>query len=204
MPKTVVLVGALDTKGKDFEYVKDLVEKRGLNTLVVDFGVMGAPAFAPDVARGEVAAAGGGDLARLSTGEHKDEAMQAMAKGLAVIVRGLHEDGKLDGIMGMGGTGGTSIATTAMRTLPVGVPKLMVSTVGGGDVSPFAGSKDITFMPSVVDVAGFNRISRRIYANAAGAIAGMVEARASGCHGGEATHRGVHVRQHHGGGRPRP
>jgi len=176
MPKTVVLVGALDTKGKDFEYVKDLVEKRGLNTLVVDFGVMGAPAFAPDVARGEVAAAGGGDLARLSTGEHKDEAMQAMAKGLAVIVRGLHEDGKLDGIMGMGGTGGTSIATTAMRTLPVGVPKLMVSTVGGGDVSPFAGSKDITFMPSVVDVAGFNRISRRIYANAAGAIAGMVEA----------------------------
>jgi uncharacterized protein (UPF0261 family) len=122
MPKTVVLVGALDTKGKDFEYVKDLIEKRGLKILVVDFGVMGAPAFAPDVARAEVAAAGGGDLARLSTGEHKDEAMQAMATGLAVIVRGLHEDGKLDGIMGMGGTGGTSIATTAMRTLPVGVP----------------------------------------------------------------------------------
>jgi uncharacterized protein (UPF0261 family) len=97
-----------------------------------------------------------------------------MGAGLTTVVRRLHEQGRLDGILGMGGSSGTSIATAAMRALPVGVPKLMVSTMGGGDVSAFAGTKDVTFMPSIVDVAGFNRISRRIYANAAGAIAGMI------------------------------
>ncbi len=174
MAKTVVIVGALDTKGEDFRYVKELVEREGLATLVVDFGVMGPPAFAPDVAREEVVAAAGGDLARIVSGDHKDEAMQTMAAGLAAVVQKLHAEGRVDGIMSMGGSGGTSIATTAMRALPVGVPKLMVSTMGGGDVSAFAGTKDITFMPSIVDVAGFNRLSRRIYTNAAGAIAGMV------------------------------
>jgi uncharacterized protein (UPF0261 family) len=176
MTRTVVIVGTLDTKGREFQLIKQLIEERGLRTLVVDFGVIGPPAFEPDVTRQEVAAAAEGDLARLATGDHKDEAMETMARGLAAVVRRLHDDGRLDGIIGMGGTGGTSIATTAMRALPVGVPKLMVSTVGGGDVSAFAGTKDITFMPSIVDVAGFNRISRRIYANAAGAIAGMVAA----------------------------
>ena len=175
MAKTVVLVGALDTKGEDFEYVKELIEGQGLATLVVDFGVMGPRGIVPDVTREEVVAAVGGDLARMTSGDHKDEAMQTMANGLAAVVSRLHAEGKVDGILGMGGSGGTSIATTAMRALPVGVPKVMVSTMGGGDVSAFAGTKDITFMPSVVDVAGFNRLSRQIYANAAGAIAGMVK-----------------------------
>jgi uncharacterized protein (UPF0261 family) len=94
------------------------------------------------------------------------------------VVRKLYDEGKLDGILGMGGTGGTSVATTAMRTLPVGVPKVMFSTVGGGDVSAYAGTRDITFIPSIVDVAGVNSISRQIYANAAGAIAGMVNTEA--------------------------
>ena len=174
MPKTVVIVGALDTKGQEFQFVKELIEKQGLKTLVVDFGVLGTPLFTPDITREDVAQAGGGDLSTLSSGEHKDKAMQVMAAGLAAIVRKLYDDGKLNGIIGMGGSGGTSIATSAMRTLPVGVPKLMVSTVGGGDVSAYAGTKDITFMPSIVDVAGFNRISRAIYTNAAGAIIGMV------------------------------
>jgi len=174
MPKTVVIVGALDTKGQEFQFVKELIEKQGLATLMVDFGVMGAPLFTPDITRQEVAQAGGGDLATLASGEHKDKAMQVMAAGLSVIIRKLYDDGKLNGIIGMGGSGGTSIATSAMRTLPVGVPKLMVSTVGGGDVSAYSGTKDITFMPSIVDVAGFNRISRAIYTNAAGAIIGMV------------------------------
>jgi uncharacterized protein (UPF0261 family) len=98
-----------------------------------------------------------------------------MANGLAEVVRSLYEGGKIDGIIGMGGSGGTSIATNAMRALPVGFPKVMVSTVGGGDVSAYSGTRDITFMPSIVDVAGINSISRRIYANAAGAIAGMVK-----------------------------
>jgi uncharacterized protein (UPF0261 family) len=136
--------------------------------------VLGEPAFTPDITRAEVAAAGGGDLVHLASGQHKDEAMKVMANGLAVVVRKLYDDGHLDGILGMGGSGGTSIATAAMRTLPVGVPKVMVSTVGGGDVSAYAGAKDITFMPSIVDVAGFNRISRVIYTNAAGALIGMV------------------------------
>ena len=178
MADTVVLAGALDTKGADFAFVKELIEGAGLATLVVDFGVMGKPALAADVTREEVCAAGGGDLAHLASGGHKDEAMATMARGLAAVVSRLHGEGRLDGIIGMGGSGGTSLATAAMRELPVGVPKMMVSTVGGGDVSAFAGTKDVTFMPSVVDVAGINRISRAIYANAAGAIAGMVRTRA--------------------------
>ena len=174
MTRTVVLAGALDTKGREFAFVRDLIAQRGLQTLVIDFGVMGEPAFSPDISRAEVAAAGNGDLATLADGNHKDEAMRVMAEGLAKIVRRLYDEGRLHGMLSMGGSGGTSIATAAMRTLPVGVPKVMVSTVGGGDVSAYAGTKDITFMPSVVDVAGINRISRTIYTNAAGAISGMV------------------------------
>ncbi len=174
MAKTVVLVGALDTKGAEFAFVKELIEKQGLQTLTIDFGTLDPPTLTPDITREEVAGAAGGDLAYLSSGEHKDEAMQTMANGLAVVVRRLYDEGRLDGILGMGGGGGTSIATSAMRALPVGVPKVMVSTLGGGDVTQYAGTRDITFMPSVVDVAGINRISRAIYTNAAGAIAGMV------------------------------
>jgi uncharacterized protein (UPF0261 family) len=175
MPKVVALVGALDTKGAEFALVKELIEGEGLETLVIDFGTMGEPAFTPDVTRQAVVEAAGGDLDRLATGDHKDEAMQTMARGLEIVVRRLYAEGKIDGILGMGGTGGTSIATAGMRALPVGVPKVMVSTVGGGDVSAYAGTRDITFIPSIVDVAGINRISRPIYANAAGAIAGMVK-----------------------------
>jgi uncharacterized protein (UPF0261 family) len=175
MTKTVAIVGALDTKGAEFAFVKELLERRGLRTLVVDFGVRGDPFFSPDITRDEVSRAGGGDLTALRSGEHKDRAMQVMATGLQEVIRGLYAEGRLDGILGMGGTGGTSIATAAMRVLPIGVPKVMVSTVAGGDVSAYAGTSDITFVPSIVDVAGFNRISRTMYARGAGAIAGMLQ-----------------------------
>jgi len=175
MGKTIVITGTLDTKGQEFAFLKELIEKEGLQTLVVDFGVMGKPVFNPDISRDEVARAGGGNLSYLASGDHKDEAMQVMAAGLTVIVRHLYEQGKLDGIIGMGGGGGTSLTTAAMRSLPMGVPKVMVSTLGGGDVSAYAGTRDITFMPSIVDVAGINRISRAIFINAAGAISGMVK-----------------------------
>ncbi|MCC6803419.1 MAG: Tm-1-like ATP-binding domain-containing protein [Anaerolineae bacterium] len=179
MLKTIVIVGALDTKGVEFAFLRDILEQAdNIATLVIDFGVMGEAGFSPDITRQEVATAGGRDLALLADGGHKDDAMETMARGLAVVVRRLYDDGRLDGIIGMGGSGGTSIATTAMRTLPVGVPKVMVSTVGGGDVSAYVGMKDIVFMPSIVDVAGINRISQRIYANAAGAIVGMVQTEA--------------------------
>jgi uncharacterized protein (UPF0261 family) len=174
MPKTVVLVGALDTKGPDFEYVRGRITAQGLATLVVDFGVIGPPTLAPDVPRDEVLAAAGLDAERLASGRHKDEAMRGMADGLATVVRRLYDAGRLDGILGMGGSSGTSIATAAMRALPIGVPKVMVSTVAGGDIGPYVGTRDITFMPSIGDIAGLNRLSRRILANAAAAIAGMV------------------------------
>ena len=175
MAKTVLIAGALDTKGEEFAFVKELIEGQGVGTLVVDFGVLGEPAFAADVSRERVAEAGGKSLDYLAEGGRKDEAMETMARGLAAVVEELHADGRIDGMLSMGGSGGTSLATTAMRRLPIGFPKVMVSTVGGGDVSAYAGAKDIVFVPSIVDVAGLNRISRAIMANAAGAIAGMVQ-----------------------------
>lgn len=173
--KTIVLVGALDTKGIEFSFVRDLIQARGLATVVVDFGILGDPPFKADVSADEVARAGGGSLDELRSSQDKTRAMRLMSEGLEKVVLKLHQEGRLDGVLGMAGSGGTAIATAAMRALPVGVPKLMVSTVASADVSPYVGTTDITMMPSVVDVAGLNVISRRIYANAAGAIAGMVE-----------------------------
>ncbi len=176
MAKTVVIVGTLDTKGADLQLLRDLIRARGLQTLVVDFGVLGDPAFPPDITAAQVARAGGEDLSALRTTRDKTRAMRTMERGLSTVVRELFATGRLHGIVGMAGGGGTSIATAAMRQLPIGVPKLMVSSVvATGDVAQFIGTRDITLMPSIVDVAGVNSISRRIYANAAGAIAGMVE-----------------------------
>lgn len=177
MTKPVVLVGALDTKGEEFRFVRDLIRARGQETLVVDFGVMGDPAFTPDISADTVAVAGGSSLAELRASQDKARAMQVMSDGLAAVVTDLQASGRLGGILGMAGSGGTAIATAAMRRLPVGVPKVMVSTVASGDVAAYVGTSDITMMPSVVDVAGINSISRAIYANAAGAIAGMVALR---------------------------
>ncbi len=177
MTLPIVLVGALDTKGEEFRFVRDLIRARGLEALVVDFGVMGDPPFAPDVPADVVAQAGGSSLAELRASKDKTRAMQVMSDGLAAVVADLHASGRLGGILGMAGSGGTAIATAAMRRLPVGVPKVMVSTVAAGDVAAYVGTTDITMMPSVVDVAGINSISRAIYANAAGAIAGMVTMR---------------------------
>jgi uncharacterized protein (UPF0261 family) len=174
VPKPVVIAGALDTKSEDFRFVRDLIRARGIETIVVDFGVLEDPSWRPDISADQVARAGGSNIAELRASKDKTRAMQVMAAGLAGIVKGLYDAGRLGGILSMAGSGGTSIATAAMRELPVGVPKLMASTVGGGDVSAYVGAKDITMMPSVVDVAGINSISRRVYANAAGAIAGMV------------------------------
>jgi uncharacterized protein (UPF0261 family) len=174
MNKTVVIAGALDTKGAEFAFVKQAIERHGLATLLVDFGVLGAPASRPDIGSREVAMAGGGDLQQLRASRDKTAAMQLMTAGLTRIVRDLYAEGRLQGILSMGGGGATAIATAAMRALPVGVPKVMVSTLGSENVSEYVGSRDIAIIPSVVDVAGINRVSRLIYMNAAGAIAGMV------------------------------
>jgi uncharacterized protein (UPF0261 family) len=144
--------------------------------ILVDAGVQGEPAIEADVPREEVAQAAGADVGELAAAGDRGAAVETMARGAAAIVERLYEEGRLDGVVGMGGTGGTSLVTHAMQRLPVGVPKLMVSTVGSGDTRPYVGAVDIAMMYSVVDIAGVNQISARIIGNAAAAIAGMASA----------------------------
>jgi len=174
MTKTVAIVGTLDTKGADFQFLRDEIVRRGCDTLVIDVGVVGEPAFAPDVPRGEVAAAAGVDLTALQEAGDRGEAVAAMARGIPIVVRRLFDEGRFHGVISMGGGAGTLLGSSAMRALPVGVPKVLVSTVASGDVAAYVGISDIAMIHSVVDVAGVNSISRKVYGNAAGAIAGMV------------------------------
>ncbi len=175
MAKTVALLGALDTKGLEYLFVKACIEARGHKTLLIDVGVLEPPLIEPDVSRREVARAAGVDLDALVQRKDRGEAVAAMARGVEKLVPELYAAGRFDGIMALGGGGGTSVACGAMRALPLGVPKVMVSTVAGTDVSGYLGVKDIVMVPSIVDVAGVNRISREIFAKAAGAICGMLE-----------------------------
>src|SRR5476651_1780363 len=172
---TVVLIGTLDTKGVEYAYLRDRLLEHGVDVVVVDAGVHEPVGLEPDVARGEVAGAGGADIAELAARGDRGAAVEAMAAGAEEVIRGLYAAGRLDAILALGGSGGSAIATRAMRALPVGVPKVMVSTVASGDTRPYVGAVDVTMMYSVVDISGVNRVSARIMANAAGAIAGMVE-----------------------------
>ncbi|MDL1900612.1 UPF0261 family protein [Anaerolineae bacterium CFX9] len=174
MAKTIAILGALDTKGDDIAFLRREITQRGCETLVIDFSVIGEPAFDADIPREEVARIGGADHAALVQKADRGEAMTVMANAVCETVRRLYDQGRIDGVISMGGGGGTSVATTAMRALPVGFPKVMVSTLAAGDVSGFVGISDIVMIPSVIDVNGVNRISRLIYTNAAGAICGMV------------------------------
>ncbi len=174
---SIVLLGAFDSKGVEYEYLLDAIVRQGADVIAVNFGTLGSTdRFRVDVEAAEVSRAGGGDLALLRLQADRGAAMRIMATGAAVVARQLYDDGKLAGIIGMGGTGGTSVITAAMRALPTGIPKVCVSTVAGGDVRAYVGTKDVTLIPSVVDVAGLNRISRTICTRAAGAIVGMVRA----------------------------
>ncbi len=170
---TVVLLGTFDTKGLEYAYLRDRIRERGAEVLLVDGGILGEPLAEPDVTRHQVAAAAGADVAALAEARDRAAAIETMGRGAAGVVRRLHAEGRLDAIGALGGTGGTTLATHAMRALPVGVPKLMVSTVASGETSPYVGATDITMMYSVVDVAGINRILARIIVNAARALAGM-------------------------------
>lgn len=174
--KTVVTAGAFDTKGADYGFLVSRIRAHNVHALTVDFGVLSDPPFVPDVSSAEVARAAGEELNSLRQSKDKTRAMRAMADGLSRILSRLYAEGRLDGVCGMGGSGGTDILSAGVRGLPIGVPKLLVSTVAGGDVSPYVGSADVTLMHSVVDVAGLNQISRQIYTNAAAAVAGMVQA----------------------------
>ena len=169
----VVLLGTLDTKGVELDFVRSQVRNEGCEVILVDVGVTGVPQAVADIGRDAVAEAAGVSLADLVAGDDRGAALDAMARGAARLASDLHAAGRMDCLLSLGGSGGSSIATAAMRVLPIGVPKLMVSTVASSDVSSYVGQSDITMMYSVLDVSGLNAVSRRIYANAAAAAAGM-------------------------------
>jgi len=173
---TVVLVGTLDTKGIEYGFLRDRLREARVGVLLVDAGVMGEPLVEPDVSREEVASAAGVDHAELVRAADRGAAVDAMGRGAAAVLARLHGEGRLDGTAAVGGSGNSSIAAQAMRDLPVGVPKLIVSTVASGDTRPYVGAVDVTMMYSVVDISGINQISAQILTNAAGAIAGMAKA----------------------------
>src|SRR5438105_8446552 len=170
----VLLIGTLDTKGNEVAFVRDRLTAAAVPVLVLDAGVLGPPAFAADVPRERVFAAAGTRLATLQQADDRGQAIEAAARGAAQLARELHAAGQVDGVLGLGGSAGTTIATAAMRALPFGVPKLMVSTLASGQVRPYVGVRDVLMMHSVVDISGLNRVSRTVLANAAGAMIGMV------------------------------
>jgi len=174
MPPVVLLLGTLDTKGQEYAYVRDLLHAQGVETLVMDLGILGEPGWTPDITADDVATAGGASRAALRAAGDRGAAVDAMQRGACVLVPRLYADGRIQGVLALGGGGGTTMSAAAMRTLPVGVPKLIVSTMASGNTAPYVDVKDITLMYSVVDIAGLNPLSRRILANAAGALAGMV------------------------------
>ena len=177
MPKSIIVIGTLDTKGQEIAFVRDLIAERGHHAVVVDSGILGEPAIEPAISRHEVAAAAESSIDELLAGGDKNNAISTMARGVTAIATGLHAAGKLDGVIALGGVQGTVIGTAAMRALPVGVPKVMVSTVANGQATfgPFVGTKDLTIMHSVADILGLNIITRQVLAEAAGAVVGMTE-----------------------------
>ena len=172
---TIALLGTLDTKGDEHGFVAEQIRARGHGTLVIDVGTDQPPRIAPDISREEVACIAGLDLAALTARHDRGECVAAMAGAAAAVLVKLHAEKKIDGVISLGGGGGTAIATAGMRALPLGFPKLMVSTLASGNTAPYVGVKDIVMFPAIVDVAGINRISRMILTRAAGAICGMVE-----------------------------
>ena len=175
MRKTILLIGAFDVKGEEYQFVRNLIEAQGYKTMSMNCGILGSTKLFPvDVENDEVAAAGGGDILKLQQERDRGKGMEVMSKGVAAMVLKLHGQGKFDGVLGMGGSGGTSVIANGMRVLPIGVPKVMLSTVAAGDTTLITGVKDVTMIPSIVDVAGINSISEKVFKEAAGAICGMV------------------------------
>lgn len=173
---TIAVLGTLDTKGREHAFVAERIRARGHATLLIDVGTGGEPAVTPDVSRKEVAAAAGIDLATILARGDRGECVSAMSRAAPRILERFVADGRIHGVISLGGGGGTAIASAAMRPLPIGFPKLIVSTLASGNTAHYLGTSDIAMMPAVVDVQGLNRISRTILSRAAGAICGMVEA----------------------------
>jgi uncharacterized protein (UPF0261 family) len=170
---SVLLIGTLDTKGTEFAYVRDRLKAAGGSVLVADAGVMGPPAFEPEIPRAALFSAVGANVEQVKAAGDRGKAVELAARGAEKIAADLHKEGRVSGVLSLGGSAGTTIGTAAMRALPVGVPKLMVSTLASGQVQPYVGTRDVMMMYSVVDISGLNRISRAVLDNAAAAMAGM-------------------------------
>ncbi len=170
---TVALMGTLDTKGPEYGFLAERLRAEAAEVLLIDVGILGEPMLEAQIPRQQVARAAGSDLEELRARADQGSAVATMAAGAAMLARQLHDDGRFDALLGVGGTSGTALMSQAMRALPVGVPKLLVSTCAAGDVSHYVGAVDLSLMYSVVDIAGLNRLSRRVLRNAAAAAAGM-------------------------------
>ncbi len=174
---SVYLLATLDTKGDEAAFVRDQLAQFGIEVVLVDTGCLGSPAVVPDVTRSQIFTAAETSLEAMVAGNDRGAAVTRAAVGARNIVLEAHRTGHVDGVLGLGGSAGTTIGTAAMRALPLGVPKLMVSTLASGQVRPYVGDKDVLMLNSVVDIAGINRISRQILVTAAAAMAGMVQHR---------------------------
>jgi uncharacterized protein (UPF0261 family) len=172
--RTVAIAGTFDSKGPEFAYLQELLQSLGLKTYMIHTGVF-EPILSADVSNEEIAAAVGADIRAIAANKDRAQATDVLSRGLEKLLPELYAEGKFDGIISCGGSGGTSLVTPGMRALPIGVPKVMVSTVAAGDVSMYVGTSDIFMYPSIVDVAGLNSISTKIFTNAALAIAGMLK-----------------------------
>ena len=171
----VALIGTLDTKGAEYAWLAEQLDKHGVQALFVDVGSFSASPLA-NISSDDVIAAANSDAAALRERRDRGEMMQVMSVGVARVVRDLVSSGRIHGLLALGGSGGSSVAAAAMQALPVGFPKLLVSTMASGDVKPYVGEVDAMLMYSVVDVAGINSISSQVFANAVAAIAGMAQA----------------------------
>ena len=175
MKRFILIIGTFDTKAEELSFVKDQILARGQKARTLDAGVLQpSPAYV-DISNERVAAAGGRPLHELVSRRDRGQAVAVMAQGAAKITREVFDKGEISGVISLGGGSGTVIGTSAMRTLPLGVPKVMVSSMASGNIRPYVGTSDITMMYSVVDISGLNRISRQILSNAALAVCGMVE-----------------------------
>lgn len=172
----IALVGALDTKGVEHAHAREVLRELGADALLIDTGVLSAPAVEADVGADVVAAAGGGDLASLRAAGDRGVAMKVMADGAATIVEDLRRAGRIHGVLALGGSNAAYVLSVVAARLPVGFPKLLVSTMAAGDTRGYVGETDLALLYPVVDINGLNRVSRRVIRNAAGAIAGMARA----------------------------
>ncbi|MDR8393615.1 Tm-1-like ATP-binding domain-containing protein [Aliifodinibius sp. S!AR15-10] len=178
MTKKVVVPGAFDSKGEEYNYLINRIKEQGYGVVTVNTGVLGSTdLFDVDIPAEQVAEAGGTDLSTLREERDRGKAIGVMSDGLATVLEELFEKHNIDGIIGMGGSAGTNVVTSGMRALPYGVPKICISTVASGDVAPYVGVSDIIMIPSLIDIAGINSLSTAIFSRAVGALSGMIETR---------------------------